>query len=107
MDEACLQLRLVDELIDGCPVLRQMAMDTLDDEVANEILGAVCDSKEDLGHAALANTFDEIVAAHLLARSGRGIRVHLPRGSQIFLVRFERKRRRVTHLPHRIGVCFA
>ena len=67
--EAGLQPPLVDELVDGVAAAREVRVHALDDEVADETLGAVGRGDEDLRHAALADAFQQPVAAERDARA--------------------------------------
>ena len=66
MHEARLDLGFVDELVHGRAVLRNLGMHALDDEMADEAFGAVGDGEKYLGHAALADAFDQAIAPHLM-----------------------------------------
>ena len=62
MREAHRELRLVDEHLDELIALGELREDALDDDDLLEALDAVALGLEDLGHAALAETFEKAIA---------------------------------------------
>ena len=71
--QARLQAGFIDELVHGLAAAREVRMHALEDEVPDEVLGAVGRREEDLRHAALTDALDQTVAPHLPQLSrGRG-----------------------------------